>query len=413
MTSTDVPDGAAGDGDDSHAEGPAGRVSARERRRIARLASRMTALRDERAAELSKAHSPADEPAASAAEPTDAPSRWRPFRTGFFGGIGLILAYITFLAVESIRDTLIVIAVAAVVAIGLEPAVQFFMRRRFRRGWAVATVFVILILALAGAVYAIVPPIVNEVIAFAQSLPDIVRSLQNNSTIKNFDQKFHVIEQVQNSGVLQKLGGGAADSILTAGATVAGVIFDLVVILILTLFFLAGFPKIKEAAYRLAPASRRVRVRELGDKVLTQMGGYLSGATIVAVQAGVVAGVFSAIVGLPYPWAIALAAAILDFIPVVGPVIIGVGMTLLGFTQSLVIGLVAGLFYLAQHMFEAYWLYPRVMRRQVDISTASVVVAILIGGALLGVTGALLAVPVAAAVQLIVREVVVPIQDRS
>lgn len=419
MTSTDDPHDATGQGGENGEDGedrsadPARHVSAKERRRIARLAARMTALRDERAAELNKAHGTENAPAEPIDERPDTPPRLRPFRTGFFGGIGLILAYITYLAVESIRDTLIVIAVAAVVSIGLEPAVQFFMRRRFRRAWAVTTVFVILLAALAGAVYAIVPPIVNEIIAFAQSLPSIVHDLQHNSTIRDFDKKFHIIEQVQSSGVLQKLGGGAADSILTAGATAAGIAFDLVVILILTLFFLAGFPKIKEAAYRLAPASRRIRVRDLGDRVLKQMGGYLSGATIVALQAGIVAGVFSAIVGLPYPWAIALAAAILDFIPVIGPVIIGVGMTLLGFTQSLVIGLIAGLFYLAQHMFEAYWLYPRVMRRQVDISTASVVVAILIGGALLGVTGALLAVPVAAAVQLIVREVVVPIQDRS
>lgn len=348
-----------------------------------------------------------------AAEGSDEPVHFRPFRTGFFGAIGVILAYITYLALESIRDTLVVIAIAAVVAIGLEPAVQFFIRRKFRRAWAVTTVFFILLGVLAAAVYAIVPPIVTEVIAFAQSIPSLVKNLQNNSTIKDIDNKFHIIDQIQSSGMLQKIGGGAADSILTAGVTAAGVALDLLIILILALFFLAGFPKIKEAAYRLAPASKRIRVGELGDKVLKQMGGYLSGATIVAVQAGVVAGVFSAIVGLPYPWAIALAAAILDFIPVVGPVIIGVAMTLLGFTQSLLIGIIAGLFYLAQHLFEAYWLYPRVMRRQVDISTATVVVAILIGSALLGVTGALLAVPVAAAVQLIVREVVVPIQDRS
>ena len=126
------------------------------------------------------------------------------------------------------------------------------------------------------------------------------------------------------------------------------------------------------------------------------MGGYLSGATIIAIQAGLIAGIFASIVGLPYPWAIALGAAVLDFIPVVGPIIVGVSMTLIGFTQGVAIGIIAGVFYLAQHMFETYWLYPRVMRRTVDISTGAVVVAIIVGGALLGVTGAILAVPVAA-----------------
>ena len=156
-----------------------------------------------------------------------------------------------------------------------------------------------------------------------------------------------------------------------------------------------------------------MRVSDLGDKILKQMGGYLVGATLVALQAGLVAGVFAAIAGLPYPFAIALGAALLDFVPVVGPIIVGVSIALIGFTQSLTIGIVAGGFYICQHLFEAYWLYPRVMRRQVDISTGAVVFAILIGGALLGVTGGLLAVPVAAAVQLIVREVVLPRQERN
>ena len=147
--------------------------------------------------------------------------------------------------------------------------------------------------------------------------------------------------------------------------------------------------------------------------VLKQMGGYLSGATIIAIQAGLVAGIFAAVIGLPYPWAIGLAAAVLDFIPVVGPITVGIGMTLIGFTQGVAIGIIAGIFYLLQHMFEAYWLYPRVMRRTVDISTGAVVVAILIGAALLGVTGAILAVPVAAAIMLIVREVIMPMQEGS
>lgn len=388
--------------------------SDQDRRRLARLASRVTAQRAARAAEQSRSTGVAIADAESDRADTAATAtQFRPFRTGFFGGLGLILAYVTYLALDSVRSTLILIAVAAVVAIGLEPAVEFFIRRGFRRGWSVATVFLILLGVLGGAGYTIVPPIVTQLGSLVKSIPQIVSDLQKNATINNLDKKFHILDQIQSSGVLQKVGAGAATSLLDVGVFAAGILLDLVIILILTLFFLGGLPNIKAAGYRLAPASRRERVTELGDKVLKQMGGYLSGATIVAIQAGIVAGVFSAIVGLPYPWAIALGAALLDFVPVVGPVLIGVSMMLIDFTQSLLIGLIAAAFYFVQHMFEAYFLYPRVMRRQVDISTATVVVAILIGGALLGVTGALLAVPIATAVQLIVREVVVPIQDRS
>jgi len=335
-----------------------------------------------------------------------------PFKAGFFGGVGLLLAYMTYLSLDTIRSTLIVIAVAALLSIGLDPAVRWFERRGVRRGSAVAVVFLVLLLVIAGAVYVIIPPIVTQLAAFITHLPDLLDNLQQNPTIKDLDAKFGLIKQIQSSDFVKNIGSGAASGILTGAATVAGVIFDLFVVLILTLYFLAGFPKIKASAYRLAPASSRLRATDLGDKILKQMGGYLSGATIIAIQAGLVAGVYATIVGLPYPWAIALAAALLDFVPVVGPIAVGVSITLLGFTHSLTIGIVSGAFYLCQHLFEAYWLYPRVMRRTVHISSGAVIVAILVGGALLGVTGALLAVPVAAAAQLIVREVVMPVQER-
>ena len=268
-------------------------------------------------------------------------------------------------------------------------------------------------MVIGAAIYAIIPPIVNEVGSFVATVPQLITDLQNNPNIQSLDQKFGLLEALRNSNIVQNLGSGAAGGLLTASFTVAAVMVDLLIILVLTLYGLAGFPKIKAAGYRLVPASRRARVTDLGDRVLKQMGGYLSGATIIAIQAGLFAGVFAAIIGLPYPWAIGLGAAVLDFIPVVGPITVGVSMTLIGFTQGVGIGIIAGIVYLCQHLFEAYWLYPRVMRRTVDISTGAVVVAILIGAALLGVTGAILAVPVAAAIMLIIREVIMPMQERS
>ncbi len=336
-----------------------------------------------------------------------------PFKFGFFGGLGVLLAYVTFLSLDTLRSTLIVIGIAGLLAIGLEPAVALLGRRGMRRGMAVAAVMLSLLAVLGGAIYAIIPPIINEVSSFIVSIPSLIANLQQNEAVKNLDAKFGLLKQLENSNFLKDLAPGAADGIVSAGVTVAGVFFDIFVILILTLYFLSGFPGIKKAAYKLAPQSKRPRVTELGDVILKQMGGYLGGATLIALQAGLVAGIFASIVGMPYPWAIALGAAVLDFIPVVGPIVVGISMMLIGFTQSLTIGIIAAIFYLCQHLFEAYWLYPRVMKRAVNISTGAVVVAIVLGGALLGVTGALMAVPIAAAVQLIVREVVFPLQDET
>ncbi len=343
------------------------------------------------------------------------PRHHSPFRWGFLGGLGVLLAWIAYQSLDSLRGTLITIAVAALLAIGLDPAVGSLIRRGLRRGLSVLLVMLGLLLALAAASYAVLPPIVNEVASFAGKLPDTLAGLQNNQLVQNLNAKFdvNIVQQVQDSDAFKSLVSTASATLLSAGVTIAGLVVDLLIVLVLTLYFLAGFPKIKRAAYRLAPGSRRERVTELGEVILRQMGGYLGGATLIAIQAGIFAGVFASIVGLPYPWAIALGAALLDFIPVVGPIVIGISMMLLGFTVSLTVGIVAAGVYLVQHLFEAYWLYPRVMNRAMSISTGSVVVAIIIGGALLGVTGALMAVPVAAAIQLIIREVVVPMQDRA
>ncbi len=399
--------------DESPGPAPTAAEQHRIRQVLTTMATRVTAERAVRAAE-SAAEASRRAAEAAAERATDASGErhrppLQPFRVGFFGALGVLIAYTLYLSLDTIRGTLILIAVAALLAIGLDPAVMFFQRRGLTRGWSVTIVFLTLVAALGGIIYAIVPPVVTQVSKLVESAPNLISNLQANPTIKNLDEKFGLIQKLQNSSLIQNIGSGA----VSVTFTVAGIAVDLLIALILTLYFLGGLPRIKATAYRLAPATRRARVTDLGNKIIGQLGGYLSGATIIAVQAGLVAGVFSWIVGLPYPWAIALGAAVLDYIPVIGPITVGVSMMLLGFTQSVTIGIIAAGFYICQHLFEAYWLYPRVMRRTVDISAGAVVVAIVIGGALLGVTGALLAVPVAAAIQLIVREVVMPMQERN
>ena len=142
--------------------------------------------------------------------------------------------------------------------------------------------FLGLVAVLGGALYAIVPPIITELATFVQSVPNIITNLQHNDSINRLNEKFGLLNAIKSSDFIKTIGSGAAGSILTAGVTVASIAADLLIVLILSLFFLAGFPKIKSAAYRLAPATKRVRVTDLGDKIIKQMGGYLVGATLVA-----------------------------------------------------------------------------------------------------------------------------------
>jgi predicted PurR-regulated permease PerM len=193
---------------------------------------------------------------------------------------------------------------------------------------------------------------------------------------------------------------------------VLNAVFSAFSLLIMTLYFLAALPSMKRQAYRLVPATRRERVSLLSDEVINRIGGFVSGALMVAFIAGATSYAFLLIVGLPFALALAVFVAIFDLIPLVGATIAAVVVTLLGFTQSPGVGIACIVFYVAYQQFENYVIYPRVMRRAVDVPAPVTVVAVLLGGALLGVVGALLAIPIAAAVLLVVRQVAIPRMDR-
>jgi predicted PurR-regulated permease PerM len=168
----------------------------------------------------------------------------------------------------------------------------------------------------------------------------------------------------------------------------------------------------KTAIYRLAPHTRRDRVTRLGDRVLDSISGYVSGAFIVATCAGVSSLVFLFIVGLgQYAVALAFVVALLDVIPMIGATIGAVIVSAIGFATDVKIGLACVIFYLVYQQVENYVVYPRVMSKSVDIPGAVTVIAALFGAALLGVVGALLAIPTAAAILMLTREVFIRRQD--
>jgi predicted PurR-regulated permease PerM len=144
-----------------------------------------------------------------------------------------------------------------------------------------------------------------------------------------------------------------------------------------------------------------------------RIGGFVSGALSVAFIAGLTSYIFLSIVGMPFALALALFVAVLDLIPLIGATIAAVVVSLVGFTESVTVGVVCIAFYVAYQQFENYVVYPRVMRRAVDVPAPLTVVAVLLGGALLGVVGALLAIPIAAALLLVLRQVAIPRMDRT
>jgi predicted PurR-regulated permease PerM len=182
-------------------------------------------------------------------------------------------------------------------------------------------------------------------------------------------------------------------------------------VLVLTIYFMAAFDRIREAGYSLVPASRRNRVRLLTDEILAKVGAYMVGALAIAVVAGASTFVLAMILGLAYPFALAVVVAVCDLIPQIGATLGAVIVSLVGFASSLTDGIVCVVFFIVYQQIENYLIYPSVMRRSVKVSDVAAVVAALLGVALFGVVGALVAIPMVAAVQLIMREVLVPAQE--
>lgn len=331
-----------------------------------------------------------------------------PFMLGFLGALGVLLAIAIVHALSQARSVLILIVVALFLAVGLNPLVEGLTRRGMRRGVAIAIVFVVVIGAFVGFGFAVVPPVIEQTNAFVKQLPSYLSDLRGNRTIRQFDNDYHVIEKAQAYVTGPDLGQRLFGGLLGVGRVVLNAVFSAFSLLIMTLYFLAALPSMKRQAYQLVPASRRERVTLLTDEILVRIGGFVSGAFAVAFIAATTSYVFLLIIGLPYALALAVFVGLLDLIPLVGATIAAVVVSTLGFIDSPGVGIACIVFYIAYQQFENYVIYPRVMRRAVDVPAPVTVVAVLIGGALLGVTGALLAIPIAAAALLVIRQVTIP-----
>jgi predicted PurR-regulated permease PerM len=340
--------------------------------------------------------------------------RGHPFRFGFFAGLGALLAYGLVQAMGKAQSVLVLLVVSMFIAVGLNPLVEWFIKRGVKRSLAVGIVFLLLILAFTGVGVAIVPVVTDQVNSIIKHAPGWLDLLTKSKTLHDLDDRYHYIQKAQDYIANPDFGKKAFGGILGATKVVANALFSAFTVLILTLYFLASLPGVKRATYSLVPASRRRRVSRLGDEILRGVGNYVSGQFVVALTAGVCAFVFLEIIGLrDYAVALAIVVMVTDFIPMVGGLIGVAIISLVGFADGIWVGVACVGYGIVYQQVENYVVYPRIMRRAVDIPGAVTVIAALLGGALLGVVGALLAIPTAAAILLIIREVWVRRADAS
>ncbi|WP_214415666.1 AI-2E family transporter [Sphaerisporangium fuscum] len=340
------------------------------------------------------------------------PLRNNPFLFGLTAALGVLTAWLMVQAIASAGSALLLIVVSLFLAVGLNPAVEALQRRNLSRRLAITIVFLAVIAFFVGFGLAIVPPLTDQTTGFVQHLPEYLQQLQNHPFIRTVDQRYQVLEKLQqyvtSGGLASQMFGG----LLGVASVVISALFSGLTILVLTLYFLGSLNSIKETGYRLVPRSRRTRVRLLSDEIIKQIGGYVAGNLIISLIAGVVTFIFLALLKVPYALALAIFVAVTDLIPMVGAVVGAAVASGVGFLSSVQVGIACVVFFVVYQQIENYVISPRVFKSSVDVPPIATIIGALLGGALLGIVGALLGIPLAAAALLLTREVVFPRQER-
>ncbi|MEU5263260.1 AI-2E family transporter [Amycolatopsis sp. NPDC021455] len=343
--------------------------------------------------------------AARQEKPLGAPGKPLDRRSPFFAGMAAAAGVaVTVAAVEVVlaaSDVLLLIGIAFFLAVGLEP-VTARLARRMPRGLAAAVVVVTGLAVLGGAVAAAAVPLADQAGQLRDGAPRYLALLHDRSTLLGRADETFGLEAAIRSVHLADV-----------AKSFAGLLGDAAIVVVLATYFVAEFPRIRTALYRLAPRSRRPRVILIGDAVFRKVGAYLVGNAVVSLIAGTAAFAWLWAFGVPYPLVLAVLVAVLDLVPVAGSVAAGAGTSLVALTVSVPVGLATAGFFVGYRVLEDYVLLPKIVGRAVRIPALVTVVAVLLGFALLGVVGAFVAVPVAAAILLVVREVAVHRLDRT
>lgn len=338
------------------------------------------------------------------------------FQLGLTGGLGVLAAIVLGAAISQTATILTYIGIALFIALGLDPMVRGMTKRKIPRPLAVAVVVAGFLGAVALLLWAVIPAAINEATKLVNQIPTIANNVIELDLITTWDAQLGgAITRATDTALAflidtnnwpTLLGG-----VLQVGIGILSGVVGFVIVVILTLYFMAALESMKGYLALLTSASKRERFRKLTDQISLSVGRWVMGQTSVALIHGISLFVFLTIMGSQFALLLALVAFALALIPLVGPVsaaALVIGVTFLSGSETALIVLV---YYLVYLQVEAYLISPRVMKKAVSVPAALVVIAALMGGTLMGVLGALIAIPVAASILLIVREVWMPHQQ--
>ncbi|MGA1828790.1 AI-2E family transporter [Microbacterium sp.] len=368
---------------------------------------------------------PAPAPDEPAVPPRPAPERKgilalieRPMIVAFIATLGVLGGLVIGSGIASITTVIIYIVLALFVALALDPLVRLLQRRGMKRGTGIGIVFGAFAILAALFFVFLLPPILSQVGAFVRNLPEAIAGVVDSdwflalspdlqdAVAAGLDEVAVALAQPET---IAAIGGGA----LALGVGLVSAISAGFIVVALTLYFLSSLSGMKEALYSVAPARDRPTLSGMTERVTASVGKSLLGSvTLALINAGVVF-VLQLVIGLPYPALMAFIALIITLVPLFGSVIFLVIGTLAALLSSPEQALIFGIAYLIYIQIEAYVVTPRVMTKAIAIPAALVLIGAMVGGTLGGVIGVLVALPVMASILLVIREIVVPRQDRK
>jgi predicted PurR-regulated permease PerM len=339
------------------------------------------------------------------------------FQIGFLGGLGVLTALAVGQSVISLATVLTYMAAAIFIALGLDPVVRFLESKGLSRALAITAVM-LSILSLAGALLvAVIPSAIEQTAELLNNAPSLVTNLNQLEIVKNLDAQFGGSVSSAISGLSAFLADSANWPVMIGGVVQVGLglvngLVGFIVILTLSLYFMASLSKFKSFVYSLVAASNRETFTSLAEEVAASVGRYVSGQATVALINATLGFIVMIIFGVPFSVVLAFVAFLLALIPLVGAVSGAAVVTLVSLTVSPTTAMFVGIYYLVYMQIEAYVISPRIMKRAVSVPGGVVVVAALAGGTLFGIMGALVAIPVAASIILVLRKVWMPAQNK-
>src|SRR4051812_31769897 len=321
-------------------------------------------------------------------------------------GVAILLAVLW-----AARDALLLVYVSALIAMGLSPLVKVIerpdrlgARRRVPRWLAILAIYGVLVAMIVFLGLLVIPPLVSQGASLWAKMPSEFNRFQTFLiSHRLMVHRVTLEEAVQNAP--SGTGGNAVGTVLVAISSLIGGVFGLITILILTFYLLIEASAMFEYLVRFVPRGRRADLATAARQSVSKVSAWLRAQFILAGVMGTFAAIGLGLMGVPYFYVIALIAAIGETIPIVGPVIGGITAVAVAITVSPKLALMVGTYFLVLHQLEANVLVPKIMERSVGVSPVAVLVALLVGGSLMGLAGAILAIPTAALLSVIIEEI--------